>query len=293
MNQPLPELKAIHLGFQDAINKQPAYKEMLLFFKNFFEMQEAAVAHTYPDEIKINPNNLIKRLEDKTPMLDRKRVSVDIASALRLLPALCTAAETANAKLAQAAEALKAVLEQNIELIRHGIKQFMTNNSAVLQKIGQELSVEPELIAFFIYHSIWPSLAHHSRGFSAHHDLNGHWQRGYCPVCGSMPMLSFLSESGQRHLVCSFCRHQWSIPRILCPHCLNDDAESIEYFYNEDDRAYRVYTCNLCRRYIKTIDTRQLSRHFYPPLESLMTVHLDIQAQNEGFLSIAPDELSI
>jgi FdhE protein len=53
----------------------------------------------------------------------------------------------------------------------------------------------------------------------------------------------------------------------------------------ENDEAHRVDVCDSCKRYIKTIDSRQMNRGINLLVENLSTLALDIVAQKEGFLN--------
>jgi len=151
------------------------------------------------------------------------------------------------------------------------------------------LSMDVSILLFFLYHSTWPSIARQAALITDRFEIETDWDQGYCPVCGSSPGLAFLAENGGRVLVCEFCRHQWPFKRILCPSCGNDDSNSINYFFNEGEPTYRVYTCDACKKYIKTVDTRRLSRPFYSPLEGIVTTHLDMKAQEMGYQSVTSE----
>ncbi|MFA5316895.1 MAG: formate dehydrogenase accessory protein FdhE, partial [Dehalococcoidales bacterium] len=57
------------------------------------------------------------------------------------------------------------------------------------------------------------------------------WRRGYCPVCGGMPDLSYLeSKNGARWLVCSRCDAEWGFQRMECPYCGNLDNKTLAYY---------------------------------------------------------------
>ena len=43
--------------------------------------------------------------------------------------------------------------------------------------------------------------------------------------------------------------------------------------------------CDACRKYIKTVDSRQLARTSYPPLEQIASLHLDVTAGEAGYES--------
>lgn len=109
------------------------------------------------------------------------------------------------------------------------------------------------------------------------------WGRGYCPVCGGAPDLATLDkEVGARHLVCSRCNSQWPYRRVGCPFCGTTDHTSLSY-YPTDDGVYRLYVCQECRRYLKTIDLRRTERVVLLPVERVSTGAMDAAAQQEGY----------
>lgn len=113
-------------------------------------------------------------------------------------------------------------------------------------------------------------------------DLNL-WQRGYCPLCGAAPDFAFLDEeSGARHLVCPRCNTQWRYVRLKCPFCKTTDHTKLQY-YPSDDHVYRLYVCELCKHYIKTIDLRVARKKVLLPVERIVTVAMDVAAQEKSY----------
>jgi FdhE protein len=282
MNQTIPLLKEIHHSFQDAAQRQPAYQELLPFFENLFEMQEAAVNDTHPEGLERSASMARSKQDAKQPILERQKLSIDIPAANRLLGVLCEAAQSASAKLSRAASMMRARSDDG-RIIERGLECLGSGNPDALQALSDDLGIDKTGFVFFLYHSIWPSLARHARFYADAQVISEQWREGFCPVCGSMPNLAFLSDNGKRFLVCGFCSHHWAFTRIICPYCGNDHAETTGYFFSEEEKAYRVHTCDRCKKYIKTVDTRLLSRQFFAPLENLMTTHLDIQAEQMGY----------
>ena len=110
------------------------------------------------------------------------------------------------------------------------------------------------------------------------------WRRGYCPVCGGAPDFAALdAETGARRLLCSRCDAQWPYQRIGCPFCGNTDHTQIVY-YPSADGVYRLYVCQACRHYLKTIDMRRVEREVLLTAERIVTVAMDAAAQQEGYL---------
>jgi len=109
------------------------------------------------------------------------------------------------------------------------------------------------------------------------------WRRGYCPVCGGAPDFATLeAEAGARHLLCSRCNSQWLYHRLGCPFCETTDHTKLVYYPSEDG-VYRLYACQECQRYLKTIDLRQVGRTALLPVERLTTVAMDAAARQEGY----------
>jgi FdhE protein len=111
------------------------------------------------------------------------------------------------------------------------------------------------------------------------------WTKGYCPVCGSWPEMGFLEgKEGFRKLRCSFCGHQWRFMRTQCPFCESVDQEKLELYFAEDKPTERVELCHECKRYLVSMDLREQISDLAREVAPLGLVHLDILAQERGFL---------
>lgn len=109
------------------------------------------------------------------------------------------------------------------------------------------------------------------------------WRRRYCPVCGGRPDFAFLDkEHGARWLVCSRCDAEWLFQRLECPYCGTQDQNALVHF-TDDKGLYRLYVCERCRHYLKAIDLRRTQDEVLLPLERLLTINIDTQAQKDGY----------
>ena len=110
------------------------------------------------------------------------------------------------------------------------------------------------------------------------------WRRGYCPICGSSPNFSFLSkdQEGARWLVCPRCGTEWLFQRLECPFCGNKEQKKLSYL-TDDNRLYRLYLCEECKGYLKSIDLRVADSDVLVPLEWVATLDLDRQACESGY----------
>jgi FdhE protein len=121
------------------------------------------------------------------------------------------------------------------------------------------------------------------------------WNRGYCPICGSLPLISYLSKpqstpseflvggGGQRYLHCAVCGCDWHVNRHLCAACERDDGDQHLYFNVADAAGERVDLCRHCAHYLPCIDLREVE--LAPHLDTLAVgmAHLDMLAQEKGY----------
>lgn len=111
------------------------------------------------------------------------------------------------------------------------------------------------------------------------------WQKGNCPYCGGDPDLALLGENvGARTLVCARCDGQWHFKRLGCPFCDEICTEKLHYYMGEDE-IYRLYVCESCNRYIKTIDLRNTIKTIIPAVERVITAGMDVAALNNGYVA--------
>jgi FdhE protein len=112
------------------------------------------------------------------------------------------------------------------------------------------------------------------------------WDHGYCPVCGSLPLLGeFRGLDQSRFLRCGLCAASWEVPRQWCPGCGNRNHEMLGFLAKDgEDVRYRVATCDACCGGIKMLSTLST----LPPLMLLVadaaTLHLDLAAADRGYL---------
>lgn len=141
----------------------------------------------------------------------------------------------------------------------------------------------PESFGFLLNHTVKPFMRQYADNISTFFDSET-WLKGNCPVCGGKPTLALLEkENGKRYLYCGLCEVKWRFHRLGCPYC--NDYES-HFFTVEGMEKYRVYYCEKCHGYIKTIDGAKTGgsrlKLFW---EDINTVQLDILAMREGYFN--------
>ncbi|MEW6679939.1 MAG: formate dehydrogenase accessory protein FdhE [bacterium] len=114
--------------------------------------------------------------------------------------------------------------------------------------------------------------------------IPSYWNKGYCPVCGGLPLMSGLrKEDGKRFLQCMLCKTEWEFLRIKCPYC--ESEKYLKFFQTSDESPFRVDVCDHCKFYIKTLDQRKMDILNLEKMD-IETRYLDILAIKEGYKKI-------
>lgn len=108
------------------------------------------------------------------------------------------------------------------------------------------------------------------------------WTHATCPLCGGEPEFAVLTSAGDRILICGRCTGRWHFDNAACPFCRNDDRSLLPSFASRDG-MYRLYACDVCRRYIKAFDARQGGRPVMLTVDSVATLPLDAAAIQRGY----------
>jgi hypothetical protein len=127
-----------------------------------------------------------------------------------------------------------------------------------------------------------PFLARCGEALAQRIDFSG-WAHGHCPICGWEPDFAVITPSADRRLICGRCTAQWGYGSHTCPFCANDDRALVTSFATRDGR-YRVYACDVCRRYLKAFDGRNSTRPVLVAVDTIATLPLDAAAMQKGYV---------
>ena len=117
------------------------------------------------------------------------------------------------------------------------------------------------------------------------------WALGHCPICGSSPHASALrGKEGKRFLQCSLCGHEWEFSRTSCPMCRQDSPQEMRLFFFEQNQREKGEACNLCKRYLLSVDMRAFADDIPLELLLLCMMPLDAVMQENGFIPAADQE---
>ena len=140
----------------------------------------------------------------------------------------------------------------------------------------------PDALDHVLLLAMRPFLARCPEALAQRTDLSA-WTYGRCPYCGWEPDFAVITPSADRRLICGRCLGQWRHDPLACPFCANNDRARITSFATHDGR-YRVYACDVCRRYLKAYDSRNAVRSVLVSVDTIATLPLDAAAMQRGYV---------
>lgn len=265
------------------VKERPSHKEVLKFLKEVMTEQDMIRSKVKTVPVEIEEENIKVKIKEGFPLVDKRDLTLDIASATRLFRRLCKVLNRNKKASRDVKRISQALLGKDIDLTEL-FKQAGTENEEYIAEVSKKLGLEDGVLSFLTRNSIKPIFEAYASELKGYVDQE-RWWRGYCPICGSEPVMAELKKEGARFLVCSSCSYEWRFMRLKCPFCENDNHEKLRNFYTEKEgKAYRVDVCEKCKRYIKTIDTQELGKEVIPLVEDMGTLYLDVLAQKEGYV---------
>lgn len=164
------------------------------------------------------------------------------------------------------------------EVIRHSFEPMSEEEFA-----GDDDDGSFDLIELFVEESLRPALENFAGQYSDVIKRLG-WSEGYCPICGKEPKIGELKGAEERRfLFCNQCGIEWDYSRVKCPFCGNEEQQTMAYFTVEGEERYRVDVCNVCKRYVKMVDSTASTEVVNLDVEDIATLHLDMLAADEGY----------
>ncbi len=182
---------------------------------------------------------------------------------------------------------LKTALKKNQLNLKNCLESMLHSREEIINQTAFQLKTDPLTLKFILGQLFKPLIEKQAESLrSVTQNLS--WQKGYCPVCGSFPVLSYLKgDEGQRWLICGICSHEWRFMRTQCPFCENEDPEKSEFCFVEERAYERAEMCHRCKRYLVGIDLRKYPYDFIPEVAVAGMMYLDVIVQEKGFLPMA------
>jgi len=288
------ELDMIIKRMQVIEKKRPGYKDILGFYKYIIREQNKMKPLIKTEPVDMDKEKAKHHLNEGFSLIDKKDIHLDMDSAANLFKKMCRGLLRKDARIAAEAKNIsQAVRKKEVDL-EELFRRVLDGDKEYVDFIANKAGLHKWLLTFLAESSIKPSLEAYADSLKNHVDQEL-WWKGYCPVCGSQPERGELRiDGGERFLECSSCAFKWRFKRVVCPFCGNDKSEKLRFFNTKSDgKAYRVDVCDECKKYIKTIDFREVHEDVVPIVDDIGTLHLDIMAKKEGYTRGVPGILEM
>lgn len=219
-----------------------------------------------------------------SPMILRENFPHDLDQALTLFPILLEILAGTGGAAAHAADTLRTAIATGELDPSEALRALSAGDEALFAAWRQRLPESPRALNFLAASALWPGLNAAALALAERLPENLPHERGHCPLCGSLPYITFLREKeGLRFGACSFCGFEHRIRRICCPYCDEGDTSKLKLFRVEEYPGVVVGVCETCSMYVKTLDFREMDSAAVPALDDMASVALDVLAQGQGY----------
>ncbi len=264
----------------------PHYSDLLDILGDILILREEHKRRTPEGTFPVDEGLVRQKLQGGFPLVDFVRGSLDLTLPRAYFTALLAIAEK---HAPEETAALRTQIEDgSLDYERMVRLSFETPAEADGAEPGEAEAEEDaseeflDLVELFLEESLRPALEKVAEAYGPRVAEAG-WSEGFCPICGKEPKIGEIVEEEGRFLFCSQCGFRWRFERIKCPFCGNEEQQSLAYFTVEGEERYRVDVCNECKRYIKTVDSREGKGEANLDVEDMATLHLDLLATEEGY----------
>lgn len=266
MIQPTRREIAIQI-LEAAKNDEPDLSSYYQFYQDLLQIQDEAESSIINDLEMVDDEALKKRAMAGLPQLSFDHLSV-YDSSFR--------------------DYVQNILEILIVYQEEKVDRFPIEEENLVQMARERFSQtdnkdSTDLLGLAIDLALMPYIEHATTQIKEFLDKTK-WLKQNCPACGGETNFACLDEKdGGRTLVCSRCRYQWHYKRTGCPYCQNSDPVKLRYYPAGEKKAYRLYVCDSCKRYLKAVDLRIAGSSFDLIAGPILTWSLDKAAREKGY----------
>jgi FdhE protein len=281
------DVEAIYQLMMERVNdfrkKTPDLEEIVTFCEKVLQAQREVQAEISVPPVRLDRAHLAVKISEGFPLLSREDFFVDRERSAKLLERLCRIGLGENPVLADGSKHLLEAMDSGGVNLEGLFAAVVSDDEAGLEALAGELKIPRAVLKALAKLSVQPSLSASAAAATREVSLEG-WNRPHCGVCGGLPaMAALVGEEGRRYGLCSFCGTLYRLPRVGCPFCGTENPDDLRYFYGEDEDLYRVQVCDRCSGYLKVLDTRKGGLVEALAVEDILTAHLDLIAEEQGY----------
>jgi FdhE protein len=230
----------------------------------------------------LNPEESAAKLAGGIPLLRGERITLDERAFHRRWQGICVAVQ--RHQEGGSAQAVAEALRQGRLVPAELLQEVLAGRAEAVRAHADALDLDAGLLGTVLRLTLFPVLSHINSALAPLR-TGQTWEQGYCPTCGSCPLLGeFRGLEQTRYLRCGWCASEWAVPRLLCPFCGTRDHHLLGFLNVSGEEArQRASTCGACHAYVKTVAT--LGALDGPGLlvEDVATLHLDLAAAERGY----------
>jgi len=277
------DLSEVGKRIEDVARERPSHKEVLGFLKEVVEEQYSMKPEIETPPVLVDKALIQKKAAEGFPLVNKGDLKLDMVSAAILFKGLCKVLKR-NKKVSEDVDKLEQLISSKDVDLEELFQKTAAGNGEYIASQSDKLGLKAEILSFLAENSLRPIFEAYAHELQGHVDQE-HWWRAYCPICGSEPVMAELvDKEKKRFLICSCCGYAWRFKRTQCPFCENEERKKFKFFFGDkEQKAWRVETCQKCKKYIKTVDTGELDGQFIPLVEDVGTLYLDVIAKKEGY----------
>jgi FdhE protein len=230
---------------------------------------------------QLDPDHARTRLQGGVPLLRGEQVNVDYRAFRQRWQRACAALQEQQG---DGAADLALAMQRNELDPKEMTSAVLAGQPEKVRNRSNELGLDPGLATTLLRFTLFPLFtAIEASACSLRTGVI--WERGYCPTCGSWPLLGeFRGLDQSRFLRCGLCAAGWEVSRQWCPYCGNRDHEQLGFLHCEgEETKYRCAFCDNCRSYVKMISTLFALSPLQMLVADVATLHLDLAAAERGY----------
>jgi FdhE protein len=228
------------------------------------------------------PERAAAKLAAGVPLLRGETIAFDGRGLRRRWAEICSA--VGHHQEGEAAAVLAGAVKRDRLSVEELAGAVVAGRADEVHARAEALGLDAGMTATVLRFTLFPSFASLGEALAPLRDGVA-WGRGYCPVCGSWPLLGeFRGLEQDRWLRCGLCAAGWEFPRLACPFCDNRDHNRLGNLHVEGEEGRRrAATCEDCRGYVKALATLGPLSAPGLPVADLATLHLDLAAAERGY----------
>ena len=212
--------------------RHPQYEPFLDFWEQLLSIQSAFMADHPGKTLPITEPLKRLTLKEGFPFFSFKNFPVDPARFRDLFQEILKGISAANPKMTEQIPLIEKWLAGEGRNLEPWLTLLFQEDGQPFIQAAASCGLDPEILLFLFLAGWKPFLKRQAQALAQDPELDwATWSKGYCPVCGGMPLLAYLEEGGRRFGTCSVCEFTWVYPPVRLPLLRKYGTTEISLFF--------------------------------------------------------------